>query len=286
MKLFYIKIISVLFIFSACSENNTFKTTESGLEYYFVEKNDTNQSPNVGDGLVVDMKFYWNDSLLFNTREIAIDYRIELIAPKGEGSIYEGLSMMKLGDSAVFIVDAFNFYQLTASIQSPSCIRKGDKLKFQVRLIDILTPEDIQLEYERIRRMKLKTEQNLLKDYLVFNEIDVEPEQSGIYYQEIKKGSGKTPQIGDSVSVHYEGTLINGAPFDSSIRNGKPFSFVYGDKSIIEGWKLGLSMMKEGGKAKIIIPSDLAFGEKGVGNIIPPYSTVVFELHLLKVKRN
>ena len=283
-KLFQIVVISMFF--SACSNEPVFEITDDGLEYYFVERNDTNQSVNIGDGLVVDMKFFWNDSLLFNTREIAVDYRIELVAPNEKGSIYDGLAMMKLGDSAIFIVDAFNFYHLTASIPTPNCIRKGDKLRFQIRLIDIMTPKDLQLEYERIQRMKLKNEQDLLKDYLSLNEIDIKPEQNGLYYQEIKKGFGKKPEMGDSITVHYEATLINGEPFDSSLKNGRPFSFIYGDKLLIEGWNLGIGMMLEGGKALIIIPSNLAFGESGVGNIIPPYSTVIYELHLLKIKKN
>ncbi|MBN2890527.1 MAG: FKBP-type peptidyl-prolyl cis-trans isomerase [Bacteroidales bacterium] len=277
---------TILIILASCKDQQTFKKTDDGLEYLFIEENDNNEKPSYGDALVLDMKFYWNDSLLFNSREISIDYRLLLSEPKHEGSIYEGLAMMHLGDSAVFKIDAFSFYNSTAEIPSPDCIRKGDRLIFCVRLIDIQTPDELQIEYDRIKRMKLKNEQDLLKDYLNFNNITIEPEESGIYINEIKKGTGKSPEIGDSVTVHYEGVLINNEPFDSSIKRGKPFTFVFGDKSLIKGWTEGIGKMKEGGKAQIIIPSEMAYGENGAGDVIPPYSTVIFEVHLIKVKKN
>jgi FKBP-type peptidyl-prolyl cis-trans isomerase FkpA len=286
MKIIYLQIFAVLLFFSSCKNQLNFQTTESGLEYAFVEENDTNLLPKIGDGLVVDMKFYWNDSLLFNTREVALDYRIHLIESAHDGSIYEGFAMMHIGDSAIFKIDAYKFYQLTSALPSPDCIHKGDKLIFYVRLINIMTAEDIQREFERIQRMKLKNEQDLLNDYLISNDVDLEVKGSGIYINEIKKGTGKTPQIGDSITLHYEGTLINNEPFDSSIMRGKPFSFVFGDSSLMKGWTEGIGMMQEGGKATIIIPSNLAYGERGVGEVIPPYSTVIFEINLLKVKRN
>lgn len=286
MKFIYLHIFSVLLFLSSCKDQLNFQTTDSGLEYAFVEENTSNLLPKVGDGLVVDMKFYWNDSLLFDTREVALDYRIQLSESPRDGSIYEGFAMMHIGDSAIFKVDAYEFYQLTSAIPSPDCIHKGDKLVFYVRLINIMTAEDIQREFDRIERMKLKNEQDLLNDYLTSNDIDLDAKGSGIYINKIKKGTGKTPQIGDSITLHYEGTLINNEPFDSSIMRGEPFSFVYGDSTLIKGWTEGIGMMKEGGKATIIIPSNLAYGARGVGEVIPPYSTVIFEITLLKVKRN
>jgi len=278
--------IFIFIIFYSCKKDQKFQQTVSGIEYLFVEHNDTAQSPNYGDGLVLDMRFYWNDSLLFNSREISMTYRLKLFEPSYKGCIYEGLAMMSVGDSAIFKVDAYSFFTLTAEIPSPDYIKKGDKLTFYIRLIDIMTPEEILIEQERIRRLKIKNEQDLLKDYLILNELTQEPIECGIYFNELKKGAGKTPEIGDSVTVHYEGKLITNEVFDSSLKRGNPFSFVFGDTTLIKGWNLGVAQMKEGGKAIIVIPSCLAYGETGVGNLIPPYSTVIFEIHLLDVKKN
>lgn len=281
--------LAILFLFvflNSCSDKVSFEQTETGLEYAFVEVNDTNQTPNVGDGLIIDMKFYWNDSLLFDTREIALDYRITLRDPQKKGVIYQGMSMMHIGDSAIFKIDALNFYNFSADLPSPACIRKGDKLTFHVRLIDIMTPEEMETEKERIRRMKIKNEQELLMDYLKLNDFCTTSTECGIYYKETKRGYGKSPEIGDSVTLHYEGFLINNEPFDSSIKRGKPFSFVFGDQSLITGWTKGVGLMKEGGKATIVIPSELAYGDKGAGDVIPPYSTVVFNISLINVKKN
>ncbi len=278
-------ILLILLFIISCKSKEKFDTTENGLEYHFVEESDTARQPQYGDAVVLNMKIVWNDSLIFDTKEIGVDYRIELKKPS-EGSIYEGLAMMHLGDSAIFSVDAFDFYQVTADLPVPTCIKKDDKLKFYVRLLDIMTQEDIEKEIARIDRMKLKNEKDLLQDYLYANNISQSPVSSGLYYIEEKEGYGIKPELGDSVTVHYEGKLINNQPFDSSIKRNKPFKFLYGDTTLIKGWTEGIGMMKQGGVAKLIIPSNLAYGKVGAGNLVPPYATVIFEVHLLNVKKN
>ncbi len=283
-KLSIILSLSVFFLVS-CKTKIDFEKTDSGLEYYFVEKNDTTAKPNIGDALVLNMKIIWNDSLIFDTREIGVDYRLHL-KEFSKGEIYEGLSMMHIGDSAIFRVDAFNFYQITAKIPAPSCLKKDDKLTFYVRLLKIMSPEDIKREIERKNRMKLKNEQALLQEYLQTNNIEQSPLESGLYYIKIEKGYGPKPEIGDSVTVHYKGKLTNNQPFDSSFKRGEPYTFLYGDTTLIQGWTEGIGLMNEGGVAQLIIPSTLAYGKEGAGYVIPPYSTLVFEIHLLEVKKN
>jgi len=275
-----------IFLIISCKDEAKFITTESGLEYKFIIKKDSSEKPQKDFGLLVDMKFYWNDSLLFSSREIALDYRILLKDTIKDGSIYEGLSMMHLGDSVIFKVDAYEFYHITSGIPMPFCIKKGDKLTFHIKLLDIFSTEEIKSEYERNKKLKIKNEQSLLADYLKSNNITTKPLQSGLYYIETKKGTGKKPEIGDSVTLHYDGKLINNEPFDSSIKRNKPFTFLYGDERFVKGWTEGISMMKEGGKSILIIPSELAYGEYGADNLIPPYSTVIFEIHLIKIKKN
>ena len=280
-------IILVLVTFAiSCSQNEVkFKTAESGLQYAIVEHRDTAQQPHINDAVAVDMQFYWNDSLMFDTKDVSLNYRIKIEDPKQKGKLNEGLLMLHKGDSAIFRVDAFDFYQYTAGIQMPDCIKKGDKLTFYVRLIDILTPEQIAKERERLKKMKLQNEKILLSDYLRSNNYNVEPEPSGFYYIELKKGTGLKPKNGDSVVVHYEGRFINNQPFESTLAINRPYTFLMGDTLLLESWTKGISKMREGGVALIIIPSSLAYGEIGVKDLIPPYSTLVYEVHLLEVKR-
>lgn len=104
---------------------------------------------------------------------------------------------------------------------------------------------------------------------------------SGLQYEVIKEGNGKSPKATDRVRCHYEGTLIDGTMFDSSIKRGEPA--VFGVNQVIPGWVEALQLMSEGAKWKLYIPSDLGYGAHGAGEMIPPHSTLIFEVELIEV---
>lgn len=107
---------------------------------------------------------------------------------------------------------------------------------------------------------------------------------SGLHYIITKEGNGAKAEKGKTVSVHYTGTLLNGTKFDSSLDRGQPISFVLGQGQVIPGWDEGIALMKVGTKAKLIIPSNLAYGERGAGGVIPPNAPLIFEVELVDVK--
>lgn len=108
---------------------------------------------------------------------------------------------------------------------------------------------------------------------------------SGLSYEDIKVGEGASPKQGQKVTVHYTGWLKqNDQKFDSSVDRGEAFSFILGKGQVIPGWDEGVATMKVGGKRKLIIPSDLAYGPNGANGVIPPNATLVFEVELLGVK--
>ena len=105
---------------------------------------------------------------------------------------------------------------------------------------------------------------------------------SGLQYKALKLGNGKTPKANSNVTVHYTGTLTDGTVFDSSVQRGQPATF--GVSQVISGWTEALQLMREGDKWVLYIPYNLAYGERGAGNDIPPYATLIFEVELLNVK--
>jgi len=107
---------------------------------------------------------------------------------------------------------------------------------------------------------------------------------TGLQYIDQAVGAGAEAKPGMNVSVHYTGWLTNGTKFDSSKDRGQPFEFSLGKGQVIRGWDEGVAGMKIGGKRKLTIPSDLGYGARGAGNVIPPNATLVFEVELLGLK--
>lgn len=107
---------------------------------------------------------------------------------------------------------------------------------------------------------------------------------SGLKYIDLELGTGKSPISGQGVVVHYTGTLEDGTKFDSSLDRDKPFSFTIGIGRVIQGWDEGVLSMKVGGKRRLTIPSELGYGARGAGGVIPPNATLIFDVQLLEIR--
>ena len=117
----------------------------------------------------------------------------------------------------------------------------------------------------------------------VANKEDVKTTESGLRYVDIQAGEGEMPQPGDTVVVHYTGSLADGTKFDSSRDRDRPFSFKLGKGQVIKGWEEGIATMRVGGRRQLIIPPELGYGQRGAGGVIPPNATLIFDVELLRI---
>lgn len=131
---------------------------------------------------------------------------------------------------------------------------------------------------KRIEEARRKAEEILAKETVGF-----EKTASGLFYKIIHKGNGKKAEAGKKVAVHYTGMLLDKTVFDSSYRRNQPLSFTVGVGQVIEGWDEGILLLEEGDKARLVIPSDLAYGSRGAGGVIPPNAPLIFDVELVSV---
>jgi len=131
----------------------------------------------------------------------------------------------------------------------------------------------------RLQEEKNKAEAELEKVAAGFDKTN-----SGLRYKILKKGNGNQAIKGNTVSVHYEGSLTNGQVFDSSYQRNQPIDFQLGIGQVIPGWDEGISLLKVGDKARFVIPSELGYGSAGAGGVIPPNATLIFDVELMEVK--
>ncbi|WP_224483708.1 peptidylprolyl isomerase [Robertkochia aurantiaca] len=137
--------------------------------------------------------------------------------------------------------------------------------------------------FEKSREKRMEEERKRAEEKLDKLAAGFERTDSGLRYKIINKGSGKRPEKGDKVSVHYKGQLDNGQVFDSSYRRNQPIEFNYGTGQVIQGWDEAIGLLQVGDKARLVIPSHLGYGKRGAGGVIPPDATLIFDVELVKV---
>ena len=161
-------------------------------------------------------------------------------------------------------------------------------------LDDVLSEKTAAISYDEAKKIindyfvKLQTEQVKLnkeagEEFLRINKnkSGVVTLPSGLQYEVLKKGAGAKPKATDKVKCHYHGTLINGTVFDSSVKRGEPATF--GVSQVIQGWVEALQLMETGSKWRLFIPSELAYGNRGAGEVIGPDCALIFEVELLDI---
>jgi FKBP-type peptidyl-prolyl cis-trans isomerase len=282
-------LIVVLFmmLFASCS-NNKFKGFEKGensVWYKIHQKSGDTLKPHLNDYVTVKMRYYLKDTTLFDSKTLENKFEFPIIKPMFKGDIYDGMKLMAEGDSFTFAVVADSFFYNTAGLKKlPDYVKPGDPMYFDIKMEKILSPE----QYRKAENMKLQKQRqsqlDLLNKYITDNNITTAPTRSGLYHIVLSKGKGRQPKPGEMCEVHLkveaigvEFTLYDNFESDPIfIEYGKPFD--------TEGLMEGLSLMKEGELAQLIVPSDIGVGKDGKEGAVPPYSTIVYKVKLNKIR--
>jgi len=289
MKKIIVSLIAILMVASCSNEKKYpgFSKSDSGIYYKLHSFGESKKQVKSGDYITSDITYKtMNDSVFFDGRR-----KFQIKKPSYEGSIDECLLMLAKGEKATFILPAKSFFNKTLETTVPSFFNENDSLKIVVNLIDVQRKKEF-LKEKRAFLNWIKDfgeyEKVLLQQFLERKDIDAEPTKSGLYRVVLSKGNGPNVEQGDTVVVHYEGKFLNGKFFDSTKQRKQPFEFVYGTKmQVIEGLEEIIGKMREGEKALAILPSDKAFGKTGSSTgIIPPYTSVIYEIDLVDVRKN
>ena len=282
---FSLFVLAFSLLFSCRNPYPGYKKAEEDIYYKLLMIGDQEKCCRFGDYVTANIAYAtMNDSVYFS-----IIVKVEVIQPDFPGSIDKCFTMMCKHDSVHFIISALDFYEKTLDDTMPDFLGADGKMKIFIHLMDIQTPE----EYGREKEAFLHWIENLgeyekvlLKQYIRETKIEIPPMEDGIYYIVQQTGSGPVVAIGDTVMIHYEGHFLNGKYFDSTRRRNEPLQFVYGQQwQVIGGLEIAIGRMRNGDKALVIIPSELAFGADGsVHGIVPPFTPVIFEIELINVK--
>ena len=274
--------VACVFSFNACSKYKGFKQDkETGIYYKFYVQNKDSVQAQTGDVVTMFYQLALKDSILVPSMPIQ-----ELVQESiYKGDVYDAIRMMHVGDSATFILNADTFFHYMGG-ENPF---DDEELYFTFKMTELMPKEKVdaimaeqEAQYNAYIEEKRAEEDSLLRDYIAKNKIKVAPTASGLYFISKKAGKGAQAAPGQKVAVHYVGKLLDGTEFDNSILRNEPIEFVLGQGRVIPGWDEGIAMMKEGERATLIIPSNLAYGPQG-NQVIPPCSTLIFDVELVKV---
>jgi FKBP-type peptidyl-prolyl cis-trans isomerase len=293
-NLFFLMVTILLAGIYSCSKYPGFKKGENGIYYKFYEQNEDSLKADTGLILTLNiqyrLKINGKDSIFFNSKELAKPFQLGMQKPQFKGDVFEAFSMLHQGDSATFILNAKDFFTKTAQYPSvPEGVDSTTSIFFDVKVLKVESLEQIKKD-EEAKAQKLRTsESGNLKAYIASQGITVEPSPSGIYYMEDKPGTGRPLQNGDMVKMNFTISSIDGKKVFSSLDRNNPITFEYGKQFDTKGFEECVAKMKKGTKAHFIVPSEMAFGERGRkdmnGNeIIAPYATMLYEVEILDIQ--
>jgi FKBP-type peptidyl-prolyl cis-trans isomerase FkpA len=275
----------IVILLSACSKYPGYKKLTPEIYFSLIQFGEQGKKPIVGDYLTIKIEYRTRqDSVFFSgTRKIRLN------EPLDNFSVDYCFLQLKRGDSASFIFPADKFFNGTLKRSLPKFITEGEIMKLYVRLMEIQSGKEFQLEKQMFLTWSAELseyEKIILQKFLNEENTGIQAKPEGFYMLTLKQGNDRKIKIGDHIWVNYEGKFLDGKFFDGTYRSNEPVDFIYGTEFIlIPGLEKALFYMTEGEKAMIILPSELAFGEKGDDfGIIPPYTSLIYTLEVVRIK--
>ena len=274
--------LGMVVFFASCSKYPGFKKTDDGMYYKFhVRGNDTTT---LKQGMILSLKLQYevNDSIIFNSADNPEEFLLPLEASSYKGDIYAAMAMMKVGDSATFISSADSFFIKTVGLpQVPDSTYKGKDIYFHIKLISAMTQEQMQAEQQKELDKMQADEATKLAAYIAKNNITVQPLESGLFFIETAKGTGKKPKETDIVKVHFKVSELDGKTFFSSFEQGEPMRWEAGKIFDNPGATEALNLMSVGSKATAIVPSTIGFGAQGRSQMVAPFTTLIYDFEVV-----
>lgn len=279
-----------LLALSACNGQGGFKKTATGLEYKIID-NQTGTPAKVGDFIKVHLIETIHDSTVFDCYKQGPEGPMwqQIQQPNGQKfDLMEGLALLSKGDSAEFVIPADSVMN---SFNRPPFVKKGDKIKIYVRVLDVKNAEQYQSELAIEQKAQASKDDSLIQAYMTTNHLTGTKTPSGVYVVTQKPGSGPNPQDGQTVTMMYTGKTIDGHIFDSNIDSSfhhtQPLIFPLGSHRSIPGFEDGIKAMSKGEVATLIIPSGLAYGPDGNRMAeIKPNTVLIFDITLTDISGN
>jgi FKBP-type peptidyl-prolyl cis-trans isomerase FkpA len=283
-----IKILFIIVLVAACHENgkySDFETDESGLRYKFLELGQSKEILSPGDYIEMELKYAnEKDSILFNSKELRAPFRMQVRkASHGGGSFEDAVFLSHPGDRILFVLPADSFYIKTLRQHLPKGVKRNSNILCELKILRKLSSDEILEARDKYLKQMQEQEEMSIENYLVENKIKADTTSSGLYIIKKKSGNGQIARKGNFLTVHYVGKFIDGRVFDSSYKRNEPFEFELGAKQVIDAWDEACLKMRVGDKFLLITPSKLAYGKDGYGEIIPPFSPLIFEIELLAI---
>lgn len=271
-----------------CNQSPKFVELESGLKFRKVEEGDDTRAKE-GDVMNMVMTHTLGDSVLYDSgSEMGLYLNPMNGLPE---NLQEAFLKCGVGDSVQIQMSFAEYSELTGRPMDPADSALVVSWNVRVREID-----SEQAVVERLQAEQMDKDQAIIDEYLVNNNLEAEKTEDGIAVVTLESGNGEFPKNGDKVKVDYTVRLLDGTLIDTSNeelakannvyspqRPGGyvPYEFTLGNREVIQGWDLGVPKVDKGGKAKLLIPSNLAYGARNTGGPIPPNSVLIFDIEVV-----